>query len=86
MVSPCNDMKSDEEGAIYVHDSAVNVAEFLEPEQAGPVGAVIEDIACRSINWHCSCVGCRIRGLSVDHVSLLTPTLMNASVTDPACN
>ena len=34
-------------GQMYVHDSAVDVAELLEAEEAGAVGGVIEDIALR---------------------------------------
>jgi hypothetical protein len=33
-----------------VHDPGVDVAEFLEPEEAGGVGGVVEDVARRGVD------------------------------------
>ena len=47
-----------------VHDPGVDVAELLEPEQAGRVRGVVEDVAGRRVDRHGAGVGRRVRLLA----------------------
>ena len=52
-----------------VHDAGVDVAEFLEPEQAGAVVGVIEHVARGGVDGHGAGVGGRVGGLPVVLIS-----------------
>ena len=54
----------------HVHNSAVDVAELLEPEEAGAMSAVVEGEAGGGVDGNGTRIGCRIGGLSVLRLSI----------------
>ena len=58
-----------------VHDAGVDVAELLEPEQAGAVIGVVEHIARGGVDGHGASIGGRVGGLPVVFMGLSIRTV-----------